>query len=112
MGGHRTPKEAVRADSAPAEYVHIVAVEYSPSGAHAIVFIAYNEPPDIEPYVVLCENTPDGWVEGSGGTCGGVTWLSTTDDGSLGVEATWAPLRLRWDVPAPKPPTGQPDDGW
>jgi hypothetical protein len=61
----------------PPEYANVVAVEYSPGGEHAVVFIAYNEPPDIEPYVVLCEKTSTGWVESLDGSGGGLSWMST-----------------------------------
>jgi hypothetical protein len=101
MSGHLTPEDAVRAAaSVPPQYVNIVAVEYSPRGALAVVFIAYNEPPHIEPYVVLCEKTLEGWVENQGGSGGGVSWMSTTDDGSLGVQTTWEPRTAQWDVPS------------
>jgi hypothetical protein len=113
MTGYATPQEAVIADdSVPARYVNIVAVEYSPSGTHAVVLIAYNEPPVIEPYVVLCEKTPEGWVAGSGGSAGGVSWMGTSDDGSLGVRTTWDPPTVQWDVPARRPPNLRTDDTW
>jgi len=47
----------------PPEYARIVAVECSPGGSHAVVFMAYNEPPDVEPHLSLCEKTAGGWVE-------------------------------------------------
>jgi hypothetical protein len=113
MSGHPTPEDAVRAaDSVPPQYANVVAVEYSPRGDHAVVFIAYNEPPHVEPYVVLCEKTPEGWVESHGGSGGGLSWMSTSEDGALGVETTWEPRRVRWDVPARHEPDAQPDGGW
>ena len=69
----------------PPGYARIVAVEYSPGGSHALTFIAYNEPPDVEPYLSLCEKTAGGWVENQGGAGGGRSWMSTNEDGSLGV---------------------------
>jgi hypothetical protein len=112
MSGYRTPEDAVRAgDSVPPQYANIVAVEHSPSGEHAVVFIAYNEPPHIEPYVVLCEKTPGGWVEGQGGSGGGMSWMTTTEDGSLGVHTTWDPRTARWNVPAPEAPKPEPGAG-
>jgi hypothetical protein len=61
MTGFATPEDAFRADDAvPPEYASVVAVDYSPSGQHAVLFIAYNEPPRVEPYVVLCEKTSAG----------------------------------------------------
>lgn len=99
-----TPEEAVRADESVApEYARVVAVEHAPDGTSAVVFIAYNEPPDVEPYVVLCENTPDGWSTRSA-LSGGEGWMSTTDDGSLGVQTTWDPPRAHWSTPAPDYP--------
>ena len=96
----------------PPRYANIVAVEYSPSGEHAVVFIAYNEPPDLEPYVVLCENTPEGWGAGRGGSAGGMSWMSTSEDGSLGVQATWNPRTVQWEVPAPEESERAADDSW
>jgi hypothetical protein len=101
MRGYATPEEAVQAqDSVPAKYVRVVAVEYAPTGAHAVVFIAFNEPSRVEPYVVLCEATADGWIERYGGSGGGLSWMSTSDDGSVGVRTTWDPPCAQWDVPA------------
>lgn len=105
MSGHRTPEDAATAeDSVPPQYANIVAVEYSPDGDRAVVFIAYNEPPEVEPYVVLCKKTPGGWVEGRGGSGGGISWMSTSDDGSLGVRTTWDPRTVQWNVPVPEAP--------
>jgi hypothetical protein len=54
VSGHPTPEEAVISeDSAPSRFVNVVAVEYSPREDHAVVLIEYNEPPVVEPYVVL-----------------------------------------------------------
>lgn len=97
--GYATPEEAVRAeDSIPPEYVNVVAVEYSPSGEYAVVFVEYNEPPDVEPYVVLCEKEDSGWTERQGGSGGGLSWMSTSADGSSGVQATWHPRTIQWSV--------------
>ena len=99
MSGYPTPEDAVVAgDSVPPEYVKIVAVDYSPDGSYAVVFIEYNEPPDVEDYVVLCEKTDAGWAEGSGGSAGGVSLMATGESGSLGVKTTWKPRAVRWDV--------------
>lgn len=86
-------------ESVPPEYARVVAVEFAPTGSHAVVFIAYNEPPDIEPYVVLCENTPQGWIERASGS-GGEMWMSTSEDGATGVQPTWDSPSAAWDVPA------------
>jgi hypothetical protein len=96
-----TPDEAVLADdTVPARYARIVAVEYAPDRHHAVVFVAYNEPPHIEPYVVLCEQAEDGWSELHGGSGGGISWMATAEDGSVGVETRWQPPTARWGVPA------------
>jgi hypothetical protein len=73
---------------------------YAPGDEHAVVFIAYNEPPLIEPYVVLCERTPEGWVDVQSGSGGAVSWMSTSEDGLLGVQTTWEPRTVEWNVPA------------
>jgi hypothetical protein len=105
VNGYPTPEEAATAaDSVPRRYVNIVAVDYSPRGSHAVVLIAYNEPPDLEPYIVLCQKTPAGWVERQGGSGGGVSWISTAEDGSLGARTTWEPPTVEWDVPARERP--------
>jgi hypothetical protein len=111
MDGYATPEEAVRAaDGIPPEYARIVAVDYSPDQRHAILLIEYNEPPVTEPYVVLCERRPDGWHQLQGGSGGGLSWLSTSDDGTAGVEVAWGQQpRIRWDVPSwyeREPPRG------
>src|SRR4051812_4963395 len=100
VDGYETPEEAVRAtDSAPPEYVRIIAVEYSPDRSHAVVLIEYNEPPAVEPYIVLCERTGAAWVAAHGTSGGGSSWMSTTEDGSLGVEVLWGPSRyvIEWN---------------
>lgn len=101
------------AESVPPEYARVVAVEFAPAGSHAVVFIAYNEPPDIEPYAVLCEKTTDGWNERSSAS-GGEMWMSTSEDGATGVQPTWDPPAAEWDVPAawesPDPDVG--DGTW
>lgn len=110
MPAYRTPEEAVRADEAvPPEYARIIAVEHAPGGANAVVFIAYNEPPNIEPYVVLCEKTSDGWST-SYTLSGGEGWMSTDSDGSVGVQTTWDPPCAEWATPSPDYPSpGYPD---
>jgi hypothetical protein len=101
--GYATPEDAARAESSvPAQYSRVVAVDYSPDGSHAIVCLEYNEPPVVEPYVVLCENTPSGWIEGQGGSGGGVSWMATSADRAHGVEVAWGtPPTVRWDIPPP-----------
>jgi hypothetical protein len=102
MSRHPSPEEAAIADDAiPARLVKGRAVEYSPYGREAVVLIEYNEPPTLDAYVVLCRQTGDGWVAGQGGAGGGSSWMSTTEDGSLGVEIFWGPSshRVEWDVP-------------
>ena len=111
MTGFATPEEAAHADDAvPPQYARVVTVDYSPDGNHAVVLLEYNEPPHVEPYVVLCESTPSGWVEGGGGSAGGVSWMSTRDDGTEGVEVLWGrPPRVRWEVRPPDEPDPPPD---
>jgi hypothetical protein len=111
--GHPTPEEAVLAeDSVPRQYVNVVAVDYSPSRNQAVVLIEYNEPPTVEPYVVLCDNTPTGWVAGQGGSGGGVSWMSTDPDAELGVEVGWGPQpTVHWDVSPPSAPEWPPPSG-
>jgi hypothetical protein len=59
-----SPEAAARGDT-PARFAHVVAVEYSPSGEHALVFAEFNEPPRTEPYEVLCEpGDVSYWVAG------------------------------------------------
>jgi hypothetical protein len=72
--------------------------------------LEYNEPPTIEPYVVLCEAATSGWVECHGGAGGGLNWMATRPDVGEGVEVAWAPPpSVRWDVAAPDEP-GSPSD--
>jgi hypothetical protein len=70
----------------------------------AVVFIAYNEPPAVEPYVVLCEKASERWSTRDGGSGGGTSWMGTADDGSEGVRTTWDPPCAQWGVPARKHP--------
>jgi hypothetical protein len=109
--GYATPEDAVRAeDPVPSQYARVVAVDYSPDRNHAVVMLEYNEPPTVEPYVVLCEHTPSGWVEGQGGSGGGISWMATRADGTEGVEVAWGrPPRVRWEVPLPDEPEPPPD---
>jgi hypothetical protein len=94
----------------PPQYVRVVAVERSPDDRHAVVLLEYNEPPTVEPYLVLAENTPDGWVAGSGHSAGGLSWIATGAEGEHGVEVEWGqPPMVRWGVRAPdmpEPPPG------
>jgi len=114
MGGYRSPEDAVRAeDAVPAEYPRVITVQYAPDGAHAVDFMAYNEPPATEPHVVLCEKTPEGWCERYAGSGGGMSWMGTADDGSVGVLTTWEPPSAQWDVPARNEPEDDPSsDNW
>jgi hypothetical protein len=109
--GHATPEDAIRAEnSVRPEYARVVAVDYSPDRTHAVVSLEFNEPPSIDPYVVLCENTPTGWVERQGGSGGGLSWMATSADGAHGVEvARGRPPTVRWDAPAPDKPEPPPD---
>lgn len=88
-------------ESVAPRYVHVVDVSYSPDGTRAVVFVEYNEPPRVEPYVVLCEKTEDGWVEGDGGSGGGVSWMGTHEAHGrhLGVLTTWDPPTANWNLP-------------
>jgi hypothetical protein len=105
VGCYPSPEEAVVAeDPVPAQYVRVVAVEYAPDGRHTVVFIEYNEPPRVEPYVVLCDRTQGRWSQQSGVSGGGVSWFGTSDDGSVGVETTWHPPTARWNVPSQSGP--------
>ncbi len=72
-------------------------MEISPDGREALVVLATNEPPYVEPYEVVCFREGDGWVAGRGSGGLGIGWSSTliSDDGrNVGV------LRLAGDVPA------------
>ena len=111
--GYATPEEAARAhESVPPQFARVVAVEHSPDGTHAVVLIEYNEPPDVEPYVVLCQNTPTGWIDRGGGSAGRLTWMSTSEDSAVGVEVAWGqPPRITWDAPAWDIPDPGPDAG-
>lgn len=113
VGGFATPEEAVRADeSMPPQYAKIVAVEHSPDERYAVVCVEYNEPPMVEPYVIVCDKGPEGWEQGHGGSGGGLSWMSTSEDGSIGVEVEWwgrAPT-VRWDVRSPEERRPQPGD--
>jgi hypothetical protein len=109
----QTPEAAVLADSVPARYVRVVAVEHAPDGRHAVVFVEYNEPPDVEPYQVLCEKVAGGGTEEGGGSGGGTMWMWTRDDpgrGRLGVLTTWDPPTALWDVADVRDDAGV-DDG-
>jgi len=99
--GYTTPEEAARGrDSVPHRYARVVAVAHSPDGRRAVVLIEYNEAPHAEPYAVLCEKGPDGWIGRGGGSAGGVSWMSTSEDGALGVEVGWGcPPTITWDAP-------------
>ena len=101
MKGYATPEEAARAEeSVTPQYASVVAVDHSPDGRHAVVLIEYQEPPHVERYAVLCQNTPRGWVEQGGGSAGGLTWISTSEDGAVGVEVAWGqPPTITWDAP-------------
>jgi hypothetical protein len=92
----------------------VVTVDYSPNKDYAVVLLDYNEPPTVEPYVVLCENTPSGWVEYQGGSTGGLSWMATRGDGTEPVEVAWGqPPTVRWDVRAPVELEPPPDaDRW
>src|SRR3954454_24250545 len=97
MSGYSTPEAAPPGDdSVPAEFSRVVAVEYSPSLGWAVVFIACNEPTDIEAYVVLCEQTADSWVGSHGGSASGSFWVATSDDGSVGVRMEWDERSVEW----------------
>ena len=61
-----TPEEAARGDI-PARFARALGVSISPSGNSALVVLATNEPPTIEPYVVSCERVAARWETGSGG---------------------------------------------
>jgi hypothetical protein len=113
VSGHPTPEEAVIAeDSVPPRFVNVVAVEYSPREDHAVVLIEYNEPPVVEPYVVLCENMPSGWVTRQGGSGGGLSWMATDAEGDAGVEVAWGhEPTVRWEVPPWDEPEVPPNAG-
>ena len=97
-----SPEAAARGDT-PAHFAHVVAVEYSPDGDRALVFLEFNEPPRTAPYEALCEKDGDRWIESTGGSGGGEGWKWTHDDpvrGPLGVASRSNPPTARWDVPA------------
>jgi hypothetical protein len=88
----------------PGDVVRVVAVEYSPDQQRAVVFVEYNEPPEVGRYELLCERRGGAWVERSGSTVGNATviWAWTHDDEQqvpLGVKTRWNPPHARWDVP-------------
>jgi hypothetical protein len=114
MCGHASPEEAAAADdSIPAQYVKVLAVDYSPREDMAVVLIEYNEPPMVEPYVVLCQRTDDGWDALQGGSSEGSSWMRYDEDRSLGVEVLWGSSthRTEWDVPGPSDFDGAIDSG-
>jgi hypothetical protein len=63
-----------------------------------------NKPPDVEPYVVLCENTTDGWSTRDA-RADGDGWMSTANDGPVGVRTTWDPPHAQWDATPPEYPS-------
>jgi hypothetical protein len=92
---YETPEDAARGDI-PERYSRPLSVEISPDGREALVVLATNEEPYVEPYEVVCHREGDRWVGGIGSGGIGFGWSSTsvTDDGtSLGV------LRLAAEVP-------------
>jgi hypothetical protein len=94
-----SPEDAVRAEYSPAAVVRIVAVECSPDGRRAVVFIEHEND---YPYEQFCEMAGDGWETGGGGSGGGTGWHWTHDEpvqGPVGVAISWEPPRARWDVP-------------
>ncbi len=60
-----TPEDAARGDIPPA-YGQAVAIAVAPDGPHAAVLLATNEEPFVEPYMVVCDKTEDGWRSGIG----------------------------------------------
>ena len=86
----------------------VVAVEYSPDGGRAIVFLEYSPDSRPTPYEVLCEKGAGGWsseIGSSGGS--GWNWKFTHEDptgGELGVTTRWDPPRAEWGTPPPPSP--------
>jgi hypothetical protein len=82
--------EAARGDI-PERYVRVVSYAVSPDGAAAVVGLLTNEPPAVEPEVVICDRTAGSWRGGhsSGGT--GAGWSTTSSEGkpNLGVAYAW-----------------------
>jgi hypothetical protein len=93
--------------------VRVVAVEYSPDGSRAIVFLEYNPGSNPRPYEVLCERFNDGWTSsvGSSGGAPGFAWKFTHEmpSGELGVLTRWDPPRAEWDTPPPPSPASPAD---
>jgi hypothetical protein len=92
---YATPEDAARGDI-PKRYARALSVEVSPDGHEALVVLATNEEPYIEPYEVVCYREGERWVGGSGSGGIGFGWTSTSigEDGeNLGV------LRLADEVP-------------
>ncbi len=110
--GYATPEEAARAHESVPPSSHASSPSSTRPTEHAVVLIEYNEPPDVEPYVVLCQNTPTGWIDRGGGSAGRLTWMSTSEDSAVGVEVAWGqPPRITWDAPAWDIPDPGPDAG-
>ena len=76
-----TPEEAARGDI-PARFARALGVRISPSGNSALVVLATNELPTVEPYVVFCERVAGRWETGSGGN-GNAGEFSHTDGESV-----------------------------
>ena len=91
----------------------VVAVEYSPDGGRAIVFLEYSPDSRPTPYEVLCEKGDDGWSSAIGASGGsGWNWKFTheTPSGERGVLTRWDPPRAEWDTPPPPSPATPEDE--
>jgi hypothetical protein len=99
-----TPDAASQADDPTSRVTEVVAVEYSPDGRFALVFLEYN---GWMPYEQLCERTDSGWVGTTGTSGGGQGWKLTHEDparGPLDVVTEWCPPSAHWDVEPPHRP--------
>jgi hypothetical protein len=91
---YETPEEAARGDI-PAEYAKALSVEISPSGEEALVVLATNEQPYIEPYEVVCYREGNRWLAGIGSGGLGCGWSSTLSDDASNTGV----LRLSGEAP-------------
>jgi hypothetical protein len=63
--GFATPEEAARGDIPP-RYARAIAVDIAPWGAHAVVLLATNEPPQLYYYQEICWQKAGRWFGGFG----------------------------------------------
>jgi hypothetical protein len=83
--GYTDPEAAARG-SIPAEFARTLALAIAPDGEHAVVLLGTNEPPDLYPYQVICQQGPEGWEESA--SANGPGWTSVAG-GDVGLETYW-----------------------